>query len=98
MFSLCCPLYSLDLIPGKHCPQEELAKSISESITTTISICSGDTEYSKEMRRDVTKDEAQHPMKAWKKANRKLATSVEEWEKFGYQEQPSMDFSSENVG
>jgi len=98
MFSLCCPLYSLHLIPGKHCPQEELAKSISESITTTMSTCSGDTEYSREMRSDVTKDEAQHPLKTWMKANRKLATSVEEWEKFGYQEQPSMDFSSEKAG
>ena len=24
MFSLCCPLYGLELVPGKHCPVEEM--------------------------------------------------------------------------
>jgi len=98
LFSLCCPLYSLDLVPGKHSPLEELSKSIAESITTTMSVSSGDTEYSREMGRDVTKEEAHHPLKALKQFNRKLGTSVEEWEKFGYQDQSSMDYSIEKMG
>jgi len=95
IFSLCCPLYSLVMVPGKHCPLEELAKTITESITTTMSVCSGDTEYSRDVGRDVTKEEEEHPLKAWKRANKKLATSVESWERFGYQEQPSLDLCSE---
>ena len=57
IFSLCCPLYGLEMVPGKHCPVEEMARSIAESITTTVSICSGDTGYSREMERDVTREE-----------------------------------------
>ena len=43
----------------------------------------------------MTREDNDHGLKAWKKANRKLATSVEEWEKFGYQEQLSADNSCE---
>jgi len=97
LFYLCCPLYSLDLVPGKHCPLEELAKSVADSITTTMSVSSGDTEYSREVGRDVTEEGAQSSLKCSKKFNRKVGTSVEEWEKFGYQEQSSIDFSSEKI-
>ena len=97
LFYLCCPLYSLDLVPGKHCPLEELAKSVADSITTTMSVSSGDTEYSREVGRDVTEEGAQSSLKCSKKFNRKVGTSVEEWEKFGYQEQSSIDFSSEKM-
>ena len=31
------------------------------------------------------------PLNVWKKANRKLANSEEEWERFGYKEQLSTD-------
>ena len=97
MFSLCCPLYGLELLPGKHCPVEEMVKTIAGSITTTMSVCSGDTGYSREMARDVTKEERDHLLKAWKKANMKVANSVEEWERLGYQEQLGTDdVSSEN--
>ena len=88
------PLYGLELVPGKHCPVEEMARSIAGSITTTISICSGDTGFSREMGRDVARDEQDHPLKA----NRKLAISVVEWERFGYQEQQSADINSEKGG
>ena len=36
IISLCCPLYGLEPVPGKHCPVETIAGSI----TTTMSICS----------------------------------------------------------
>ena len=45
MLLLCCPLYSLELVPGKHC---------AESLTTTMSVCSRDTGYSREMGRHMT--------------------------------------------
>ena len=49
------------------------------------------------MGRDVTKEERDHLLKAWKKANMKVANSVEEWERLGYQEQLGTDdVSSEN--
>ena len=54
---------------------------------------------SKEMWSDVTKgEESDPPLKAWQKASKKLATSLDEWERFGYQEQPSTDLSSEKGG
>ena len=53
MLLLCCPLYSLELVPGKYCPVEETVKTIAESITT-MSVCSRDTGYSREMCRHVT--------------------------------------------
>ena len=43
----------------------------------------------------MTRVDNDYALKAWKKANRKLATSVEESEKFGYQEQLSADVSCE---
>jgi len=100
LLSLCCPLYGLELLPGKHLPAvEEVARSGSGSVTTTMSVCSGDTGVSREMGRDVTRDgEREHPLKAWQKASKKLATSMEEWERFGYQEQPSTDLSSDKGG
>ena len=55
MFSLCCPLYGLELVPGKHCPVGEMTSSLAGSITTTMSICLGDTGFSREMGRDVTR-------------------------------------------
>ena len=61
MFSLCCPLYGLELVPGKHCPVEEMVKTIAGSITTTMSVCSGDPGFLKEMGRDVTKEERGPP-------------------------------------
>ena len=54
MLLLCCPLYSLELVPGKHCPVEEMVKTIAESITTTMSVCSRDTGYSRGMGMHVT--------------------------------------------
>ena len=51
-----------------------------------------------EMVRDVKGEEEDHPLKAWKKANRKLANSVEEWDRFGYQEQQNADISCEKGG
>ena len=99
MFSLCCPLYGLELLPGKHLPAVEMTRSGAGSVTTTTSVCSGETGVSREMRSDVTKEnERDHPLKAWQKASKKLATSLEEWERFGYQEQPSTDMSSEKGG
>jgi hypothetical protein len=50
MFSLCCPLYGLE-----HCPVEEMTSSMAGSITSTMSICLGDTGFSREMGRDVTR-------------------------------------------
>ena len=38
------------------------------------------------------------PLNVWKKANRKLANSEEEWEKFGYLEQLSTDVMSSEKG
>ena len=57
MFSLCCPLYSLELVPGKHCPVEEMARSIAGSITTTMSICLDDTELSWGLGKDVRSEQ-----------------------------------------
>eukprot|EP00092_Neocalanus_flemingeri_P036322 GFUD01039544.1.p1 GENE.GFUD01039544.1~~GFUD01039544.1.p1 ORF type:complete len:425 (+),score=152.86 GFUD01039544.1:78-1352(+) len=99
MFSLCCPLYGLELLPGKHVPAvEEMAKIGPESVTTTMSVCSGETGVSREMGRDVTREERDNPLKAWQKATKKLTTSLDEWERFGYQEQSSTDLSSEKWG
>ena len=104
MFSLTCHLYGLELLPGKHKPAEEKAvKSVRGSVASTVSICSGYTGVSTEMGRDVTKvidrEERDHPVAAWQKSSRKLmASSLKEWEKFGYQEQDSTDLSSEKGG
>ena len=104
MFSLTCHLYGLELLPGKHKPAEEKAvKSVRGSVASTVSICSGYTGVSTEMGRDVTKvidrEERDHPVVAWQKSSRKLmASSLKEWEKFGYQEQDSTDLSSEKGG
>ena len=57
MFSLCCPLYGLEMVPGKPCPVEEMAGSIAASIITTMSVCSGDMGYSRKMGSDVTREE-----------------------------------------
>ena len=64
LFSLYCPLYGLELVPGKHCHVEEMVKTIAWSITTTMSVCSGDKGYSREMGRGLTQDERDHPLKA----------------------------------
>ena len=100
VFSLCCPLYGLELLPGKHLPAvEEMARSGAGSVTTTMSVCSGETGVFEEMGSDVTKGEERNPpLKAWHKASKKLATSLDEWERFGYQEQPSTALSSEKGG
>ena len=39
MISLCCPLYGLELVPGKHCSEEEMVKTIAGSTATTMSVC-----------------------------------------------------------
>jgi len=98
MFSLSCPLYGIELLPGRHKPDmDEVGRVGSRSIiTTTMSVCSGDTEESSRARQDVTKEsEKLPPLKAWQKAARKLVTSIDEWEKFGYQEQRSTDLSTQ---
>ena len=40
VFLLCCPLYGLELVAGKHCTVEEMVKTIAGSLTTTMSVCS----------------------------------------------------------
>ena len=62
-------------MPGKHTVlwMEEMVKTISGSITTTMSICSVVTGYSRDMGRDLVWKEGtrDHPPKT----NKKLATS-----------------------
>ena len=38
LLSLCCLLYGLELVPGKHCPVEEMVRSIAGSITTNVGL------------------------------------------------------------
>ena len=47
MFSLCCPLYGLELVPGKHC--SEMVKTIAGSTATTTSVCPGNRGFFCEM-------------------------------------------------
>jgi len=86
IFSLCCQFYGIDLKPGKHCPLDDLSVKVAESITTT-SICSHDIESERSL--DIRLSELEHPLNAMTIRHHQVYTnnSIEEWEKFGYQEQ-----------
>ena len=96
MFALTNPLYELEVVPGKHCPQEERLRNVASQITTTASVCSSD--HISSCDEDIIeRKEHSNMLRSFKTANLRISRPLNEWDKFGYQEQKSIDLSSPDV-